>query len=166
MDRLQKAIEELEPCVIRKVFTSNLPSLQQIEWWIEKDWFGNSLKDRNKSRFENPDRIWSPVHPQHFAITRQLESYFKKYEKHDHQIFGGLTDTPTARAEHKDPMNVLITQVYGKTPWRVFPKSKNLIEKSILSIVLSPGDCLVLPQGYWHAAYPTEKRISFSTGWI
>ena len=159
MDRLQKAIEELKPCVERKVFSS-LPSLQQIEWWIEKDWFNN------KSRFGNTNQIWSPVAYQHFHVTKQLESYFKKYSKHDHQIFGGLTDNPTARAPHKDPMNVLITQVYGETPWRVFSKSKNLTEKSTLSIVLSPGDCLVLPAGYWHAAYPTEKRISFSTGWI
>lgn len=159
MDRLQKAIEELEPCVIRKVFTSNLPSLQQIEWWIEKDF-------SEWSKFENPNQIWSPVVYQHFNVLKQLEPHFKDYDKHDHQIFGGLTDNPTAKDPHKDPMNVLVTQVYGKTPWRVFPKSKKLIEKSILSTELHPGDCLVIPLGYWHAAYPTEKRISFSTGWI
>lgn len=160
MDRLRSHIVNPKPHVERNVF-SDLPSLEGIKQWMTIP---------NKSaRFENPAQIFSPVNSKHFKLLQIIDSIFADMPgitHMDHDIYGGLTDKPTAKDVHVDQMHVMITQVYGKTPWRIFPKQKKPETKSILSVLLCPGDCLIIPTGYWHRAYPNEPRIAFSTGWV
>ena len=95
-------------------------------------------------------------------------------------VYCGLESSHSFPIHNDYPSNFII-QIEGITKWQVFNNRSStlfkagavtetipgkVIDKSLLDLAfeveLAPGDALYLPSRCFHAAYPSEKRISLS----
>ena len=79
-------------------------------------------------------------------------------------------------SKHWDDHDVFILQLSGRKKWEVYPDTRpHPLRKDpavrvipgtpVWTGLLTPGDCLYIPRGWWHVAYPLdEPSLHLTTG--
>lgn len=109
--------------------------------------------------------------------TIELMNLFEKlFQVHSAiHVYCGLAGSTSFSIHDDYPVNFII-QVEGKTRWKVFKNrisylygtgrmNGKLTEDQLevdIDVILEPGDALYIPARAFHAAYPSEKRLSMS----
>jgi len=58
---------------------------------------------------------------------------------------------------HYDSHDVYIIQLEGKKSWKIYGKNGMGVKKPIIDCILSKGDLLYIPKGFWHSAIATDE---------
>ena len=95
----------------------------------------------------------------------------------DAHLYGGLNKKSNSFIPHVDIPSNFIIQIEGETNWVIYKNiasdmfsqefinsHKFLTDKLEIDfeIILSPGDCIYIPPRRFHAAFPSDKRLSIS----
>ncbi len=84
--------------------------------------------------------------------------------------------TDNGFAKHWDDHDVFIVQTQGRKRWEVYPDTRpkpikiddtlqRVPKDPIWKGILTAGDCLYIPRGFWHIAYPmNEPSMHLTTG--
>lgn len=91
-------------------------------------------------------------------IVNELSIVFKDKKITSH-LYSAPVQTNTKRI-HKDHMDVIFLQVYGKVKCSIWKNPNEMIEERILN----QGDMVYLPTGVYHWFKPISSRISLSFG--
>ena len=94
----------------------------------------------------------------------------------DVHVYGGLTSSSKSFNPHVDIPSNFIIQIDGSTEWKIYKNyGSDLIKQELINsvernsqleidfeVTLNPGDLIYIPSRKFHAAFPSNKRISLS----
>ena len=155
----------------RKVYFDriNIPPEYKFTWDDVIPIFDEQARTGNK-RAVDTRKMFFPLsmndHPLISSITEKL-SELSERECNSCHVYAGLGTQTRASPVHKDRMHVFVVQVLGSCDWKVFEDGYDDIKKegkATLSLRMIPGNCIYIPQGIYHAAFPDQSRMLLSFG--
>ena len=151
----------------------------------EKLWVWHKQVQEKSFLFEKINQGHTLVILNYSYYNRKTIEFLKKietlfYVRSAIHIYCGIGNSCSFSIHEDFPANFIV-QIEGKTRWKVFNNrcstlfrlgtlngmvENHAIDENILDLCidveLSPGDALYIPSRCFHAAYPSEKRISMS----
>jgi len=146
----------------------------------ETAWVSNKLVQDKKFIFDAFNKGMSLIITSYGFYSNKTQEFLAQFESmYDVNsalhIYCGLEGSNSFKIHADYPANFIV-QAFGKTRWKIFANKissmynithvPKFVDTSVFEVVmdveLEPGDALYIPSRTYHAAYPTEKRISIS----